>query len=45
MRTTPATTSPAPTPCQTVTGWPSPDNPYVSPGPNEVVALRLTPVK
>jgi len=28
-----------------VTGWPSQDNPYFSPVPNEVVALRLTPVK
>jgi len=25
-----------------VTGWPSPDSPYFSPVPNEVVALRLT---
>lgn len=28
-----------------VTGWPTPDNPYFTPFPNEVVALRLTPVK
>ena len=28
-----------------VTGFPTPSNPYFSPVPNEVVALRLTPVK
>ncbi len=28
-----------------VTGFPTPSNPYFTPVPNEVVALRLTPVK
>lgn len=28
-----------------VTGWPTPENPYFTPFPNEVVALRLTPAK
>ncbi|MER6205860.1 hypothetical protein [Streptomyces sp. NPDC001642] len=28
---------------QRVTGFPSPDNPYFSPAPNPVVALRLKP--